>query len=509
MSGALLKLQGIVKRFPSVLANDDVSLAVARGEIHALLGENGAGKSTLVKIIYGVLRPDAGTMHLGGEVYTPARPSEARARGIGMVFQHFSLFEGLTVAENIALGLSSGRARKGLGDRIAAVSSAYGLRLEPDRLVGTLSVGERQRVEIVRCLLQEPKLLIMDEPTSVLTPQEAELLFSTLRRLASEGCSILYISHKLEEIRALCDRATILRGGKVVASCDPRQETARSLAEMMIGATLAPPRRQGNGAGPVRLQVSGLTLPSAEQFGVDLRDIALEVRAGEILGIAGVAGNGQAELMRALIGERLAGTPGAIVIDGTPVGDSGPTARRALGMCFVPEERLGHASVADMTLWENATLTATQRMGLSRWGFLGVDKARGFAGRVVDDLDVRTAGVDSAARSLSGGNLQKFVIGREMLQAPSVLVAAQPTWGVDAGAAAAIHRSLLALAQAGTAVLIVSQDLDELFAVADRIAVIANGRLTPARPAGALTADELGLSMGGHAPGIPPEAPHG
>jgi general nucleoside transport system ATP-binding protein len=499
----LLELQGVTKRFPGVLANDDVWLAVGKGEIHALLGENGAGKSTLVKIVYGVLRPDAGAMQLNGKVYAPARPSEARQKGVGMVFQHFSLFEGLTVAENIALGFSARAMRKGLGDRIADVSSAYGLRLDPARLVGTLSVGERQRVEVVRCLLQDPRLIIMDEPTSVLTPQEAEALFATLRRLRSEGCSVLYISHKLEEIRGLCDRATILRGGKVVASCDPRRESARSLAEAMIGTTLAPPRREGNGARPQdlnpRLKVSGLTLASDEQFGIDLKDVTLEVRAGEVLGIAGVAGNGQTELMQALIGERAAGSQGAIAIDGISVGNEGPAARRALGMCFVPEERLGHASVADMSLWENAALTATPRMALSRLGFLGAGKARAFAGKVVADFDVRTAGVDSAARSLSGGNLQKFVIGREMLQAPSVLIAAQPTWGVDAGAAAAIHRFLLSLARAGTAVLIVSQDLDELFAVAHRIAVIANGRLAPAKPAEQLTAHEIGLSMGGHA----------
>jgi ABC-type uncharacterized transport system ATPase subunit len=496
MSPPLLELEGIVKRFPGVLANDDVTLSVGSREIHALLGENGAGKSTLVKIVYGLMRPDAGIMRLNGEVYAPGRPSEARERGIGMVFQHFSLFEGLTVAENIALGLDARLARKGLGERIAAVSSAYGLRLDPSRLVGTLSVGERQRVEIVRCLLQEPRLLIMDEPTSVLTPPEAELLFATLRRLVAEGCSILYISHKLEEIRTLCDRATILRGGRKVATCDPRQETARSLAEMMIGATLMPPKRDANGAGAVRLKVSGLSLQSDHQFGVPLRDIGFEVRAGEVLGIAGVAGNGQSELMEALIGERLAATPDAIAVDGVPVGGSGPTRRRALGLSFAPEERLGHASVADMSLWENAALTATTRMGLSRVGFLDVGKARGFAGKVVAQFGVRTTGTDAAARSLSGGNLQKFVIGREILQAPSVLIAAQPTWGVDAGAAALIHELLLSLARAGTAVLVISQDLDELFAIAGRIAVIANGRLSTARPTDELTPHELGLSMG-------------
>ena len=307
MTAALLELQGITKRFPGVVANSDVTFSIGAKEIHALLGENGAGKSTLVKMIYGVMRPDEGVMRLDGEVYAPHKPSEARDKGVGMVFQHFSLFEGLTVAENIALGISAKLAKHGLSERIVTVSTAYGLKLDPGRRVGELSVGERQRVEIVRCLLQEPKLLIMDEPTSVLTPQEIEVLFATLRRLVSEGCSILYISHKLEEIRALCDRATILRGGKVVGRCDPRQETARGLAEMMIGATLVPPQREAGTIGPVRLKVGGLTLASAEQFGVDLEDVSLEVKGGEILGIAGVAGNGQSELMAALIGEQLAG----------------------------------------------------------------------------------------------------------------------------------------------------------------------------------------------------------
>jgi simple sugar transport system ATP-binding protein len=343
----------------------------------------------------------------------------------------------------------------------------------------------------------------MDEPTSVLTPQEIEVLFATLRRLVSEGCSILYISHKLEEIRALCDRATILRGGKVVGRCDPKQETARSLAEMMIGTTLNLPQREPGTIGPVRLKVDGLTLASPEQFGVDLEGISLEVKGGEIVGLAGVAGNGQSELMEALIGERLAGTPNAIEIDGLPIGRSGPVARRALGMCFVPEERLGHGSAPDMSLWENAVLTAKTRMNLGSFGFIGVPRAKGFAGKVVTDFGVRTPGVDSAARSLSGGNLQKFIMGREMLQTPSVLIAAQPTWGVDAGAAATIHKFLLSLAQTGTAILIVSQDLDELFAISTRIAVIAGGRLTAARPVDRLTIEQIGLDMGGH--GAAPE----
>jgi simple sugar transport system ATP-binding protein len=498
MTRPLLELQGITKRFPGVVANDAVTLFVAAQEIHALLGENGAGKSTLVKMIYGLMRPDDGVMRLHGEAYAPHKPSEARAKGVGMMFQHFSLFDGLTVAENIALGISAKLAKRGLRERIAMVSAAYGLKLDPDRRVGKLSVGERQRVEIVRCLLQEPKLLIMDEPTSVLTPQEIEVLFATLRRLVSEGCSVLYISHKLEEIKALCERATILRGGRVVGACDPRRESARSLAEMMIGTTLVPPRRYAAAIGPQRLRVSGLTLASDEEFGVGLEDISLEVKGGEIVGIAGIAGNGQAELMEALIGERLAQAPSTIAIDGAPVGALGPLARRALGLCCVPEERLGHGSVPDMSLWENAVLTAKTRLRLGTFGFIGVARAKSFAGRVVRELDVRTRGIDHAARSLSGGNLQKFVTGREMLQAPGVLIAAQPTWGVDAGAAATIHAFLLSLAQTGTAILIISQDLDELFAICTRIAVIAGGRLTLAKPVDELTTQQIGLDMGGH-----------
>jgi general nucleoside transport system ATP-binding protein len=495
----LLALADISKRFPGVLANDQVSFAVSRCEIHALLGENGAGKSTLVKLIYGLMRPDTGRMTLAGAPYAPLSPADARAQGVGLVFQHFSLFEALTVAENIALGIPRQRADRTLKARIAATSAAYGLELDPDRQVGTLSVGERQRVEIVRCLLQAPRLIIMDEPTSVLAPQEVEALFATLRRLVAEGRSILYISHKLEEIRALCSRATILRAGRVVASCDPRQESAQKLAAIMLGGTLPSVRRGHHRAiGPVRLRVNALSLAKAEQFGVDLAKIEIEVRGGEIVGVAGVAGNGQAELMDALTGERLAAAARTIEVDGAGVGRKPPRLRRALGLLSVSEERLGHASVPAMTLWENAVLTAEARRHLSRRGLLDKARARNFAARIVADFAVSSAGVDSSAERLSGGNLQKFLVGREILQAPGVLVVAQPTWGVDVGAAATIHARLLALASAGTAILIISQDLDELFAVADRIAVIANGRLSRAEPVNLITAADLGLSMGGH-----------
>ncbi len=494
---ALLELTGLTKAFPGVLANDAVAFAVGRGEIHALLGENGAGKSTLVKMIYGVMRPDAGSMRLEGAAYAPARPSEARDRGVGMVFQHFSLFEALTVAENIALGLPAADARGDLTARILEVARSYGLALEPSRLVGTLSVGERQRVEIVRALLQDPRLLIMDEPTSVLTPQEANALFVVLRRLASEGRSILYISHKLDEIRGLCSRATVLRGGRVVASCDPREQTGKSLAEMMIGTTLVPPRREALALGPVRLAVEALSVASEQQFGVDLADISFSVRAGEILGIAGVAGNGQIELMEALIGEVPAGDGGAIRLDGTPVGKLGPAGRRKRGMGFVPEERLGHGAVPGMTLWQNVVLSAGAGRELVPRSFVDVPAARAFAGEVIAAFNVKAGGVGATARSLSGGNLQKFIVGREILGSPKVLIASQPTWGVDAGAGALIHKVLLSIAKAGAAVLVISQDLDELFAISTRIGVIAGGRLTPPRPVEELTVEAIGRAMGG------------
>jgi general nucleoside transport system ATP-binding protein len=505
----LIALYDISKHFPGVLANDQVSFSIGRHEIHALLGENGAGKSTLVKLVYGLMRPDAGRMVLDGLSYAPGSPAEARARGVGLIFQHFSLFEGLTVAENIALGINRQRADRELKTKIARLSGAYGLALDPERQVGTLSVGERQRVEIVRCLLQSPRLLIMDEPTSVLAPQEVEALFATLRRLVAEGCSILYISHKLEEIRALCSWATVLRAGRVVASCDPRRESAARIAEMMLGGSLPSVRHsRQRGIGRVRLRVGGLSLSKAEQFGVDLADINIEVRGGEIVGIAGVAGNGQQELMDALTGERLAASERAIEIDGTAVGLSSPEARRGLGLCAVREERLAHASVPDMALWENGVLTAAVRRGLSRRGFIDKERARRFAGDIVADFAVTAPSVESAAKRLSGGNLQRFLVGREVLQGPAVLLAAQPTWGVDVGAGTTIQARLLALAEAGTAILVLSQDLDELFAIADRIAVIANGRLSPAEPVDRITAAGLGLKMSGHhhAPGAPAHA---
>ncbi len=493
-----LELRGISKAFPGCQANDGISLRVMPGEIHALLGENGAGKSTLVKVIYGLLQPDSGTIHWDGRPVGGLDPKAARALGIGMVFQHFTLFEALSVAENIALGLPGRQDLAALSERIRGISESYGLPLAPEREVHALSVGERQRIEIVRCLLQDPRLLIMDEPTSVLTPQEAERLFETLHRLASEGCAILYISHKLEEIRTLCHHATILRAGRVVAECDPTRESARNLAQMMIGEELRPPaHKAGQNPGEALLTVRALNAPATERFGVALEGIALEARAGEIVGIAGVAGNGQNELMALLTGETRAADGESVVMLGRPVGRRGPRARRALGAAFVPEQRLGHGAVPGLTLAENAYLSGYARMGLTAGGLVRAGARDAYARRVIADYDVRTAGIEADAGSLSGGNLQKFIVGREILQEPRLMIVAQPTWGLDAGAAAAIHAALVALAERGSAIVVISQDLDEILALSDRFFVMSEGRLSASLDPRAVSVEEIGLLMGG------------
>lgn len=499
MTTELLRISGVTKAYPGVVANSDVSFSIAKGEIHALLGENGAGKSTLVKMIYGLVKPDSGTLHLHGQPYAPARPSAARSAGVAMVFQHFSLFEALNVAENVALGMENPPPMRELAQKIRAVSEDYGLPLDPARMVGDLSAGERQRVEIVRCLLQDPKLLIMDEPTSVLTPQEVDILFQTLRKLSTEGTAILYISHKLEEIRALCDEATILRRGKVVGTCTPRDVSARDMAEMMVGAVLTPPARAARkdwGDAQAALEVSGLNAVSPIPFGTSLKDISFSVQRGEVLGIAGVAGNGQDELLLALSGE-LRSSPDMVKCHGKPIGDTSPNARRAMGFVAAPEDRLGHAAAPDMSLVENALLSGNVRKGLTYKGFINWPKTKAWAEDVVEQYDVRTPGTWVAARALSGGNLQKFLMGRELSQAPDVVIINQPTWGVDAAAAAFIRQEILNRAQEGAAVVVISQDLDDLLEVSDRFAALNEGRLTPTRPTEGLTVDEIGLMMGG------------
>jgi ABC-type uncharacterized transport system ATPase subunit len=493
-----LKLTGITKRFPGVLANDNISFSVRPGEIHALLGENGAGKSTLVKMIYGIMQPDAGEIAWDGVPVTVTSPKAARKMGIGMVFQHFSLFEALTVLENIALGMDAKIPARELEAGIRAVMAKYGLMLDPHRTVATLSVGERQRIEIVRALLLDPKLLIMDEPTSVLTPQEVEQLFDVLRKLAAQGCSILYISHKLHEIKALCDTATILRGGRLVDTCDPKAETSRSMAEKMIGAGLKDIVRVADRAlGAPKLVVSQLTTVKTGHFDVPVDDVSFSVRSGEIFGIAGVAGNGQNALLDALSGEVPSRVNQSVTIDDVPIGLLDTTGRRKHGLCAVPEERNGHAAVGDFSLSDNTILTARDRLSMVVLGLINSGAAKTYTGKVIAEFAVKALGPAAMAGSLSGGNLQKYIMGREIMQKPTVLVVSQPTWGVDAGAAAAIHQALVDLAATGSAIVVISQDLDELRALCDTLAVINMGRLSPAKPNAEMSVEEIGLLMGG------------
>lgn len=506
---AFFSLEEISKSYPGVKANDRITLSMQEGEIHALLGENGSGKSTLVKTIYGLVKADDGTMRLRGDIFEPADPTAAREAGIAMVFQHFSLFDAMTVAENISLGMQDPPPPGQLARLIGETGERYGLPLKPNRAVGGLSAGERQRVEIIRCLLQNPKLLIMDEPTSVLTPQEVEILFNTLRKLAREGTAILYISHKLEEIRALCDSATILRRGQVAATCDPETVTAQQLAEMMVGTTFkSPVRSSTQRSGDLVLEVKGLSMQSLSFHGTELAEISFSVEGGEILGIGGVAGNGQDELVSALSGESEV-SQGHVILDGTDLTRASPEERRRQGLLTAPEERLGHAAAPDMSLVENAFLSAAVRQRLSSYGIINWPATRDYADGVIKRFDVRTPGAENLARSLSGGNLQKFVIGREILQKPRALVVNQPTWGVDAAAAAAIRQALIDLAAQGSVVVMVSQDLDELFEISGVIAVLNEGRLSKARPAAELSRNEVGMMMGGsHDLGIGSEAGH-
>ncbi|MGF1552567.1 MAG: ABC transporter ATP-binding protein [Paracoccaceae bacterium] len=500
----LVEVRGLTKRFGDTAALDGVDLAIAPAERHALVGENGAGKSTLVKALYGLIAPDEGAILWNGVPVRLASPAEARARGIGMVFQHFSTFDALSVAENVALA-APGLSLSGLAERIETISKAIGLPLDPDRPVHALSAGEKQRVEIVRALLQEPKLLILDEPTSVLTPAEAEVLFDALVALSGQGTAVLYISHRLGEIAALCERATVLRRGRVVETCDPRETPPARLAESMVGERVgAVERREPPPIAEARyakLRVNGLGLSERETGGRALADIHLRVEGGEIVGIAGLAGEGQAELMAALIGEtRLPLLKGAIEIEGRRMAHRGPSARRRQGAAFVPEDRGGHGAVPSMGLADNVMLTHHSLGRMAPRGWLRRGLARGWVERIRSAFDVRHGAGEPAAAALSGGNLQKFLVGREILRGPTLLVIDQPTWGVDAQAAQRIRQALVDLAAEGAGVLVISQDHDELFAIADRIAVMYRGRLSPARPVDQLDARGVGLMMAGEHP---------
>lgn len=507
----LLETHAITKAFGQLVANDAIDLDIRQGEIHALLGENGAGKSTLVKMLYGALQPDGGAIMWHGEQVRIATPGEARTLGIGMVFQHFSLFDALTVADNIALSLDSAGSKKRIARKASELSSEYGLPLNPASYIGDLSVGERQRVEIVRCLLQEPELIILDEPTSVLTPQEADNLFKTLERLRDEGKSILYISHRLEEVKQLCDRATVLRHGKKVAQCDPRQETAGSLAAMMVGKEVGSLSRNHDAPDlerPVLFELRDASLSPETPFAVPLRDISLKLHGGEITCVAGVAGNGQPELFRLVSGESFPSS-GTINLRGQEVTRLGINQRRRQGAAFIPEERIGHGAVPDLSLSENLLLSrhASDRVAFQRFGTVGFirrDTLKTAKDRICGAMDVRKNLPDPAASALSGGNLQKFIVGRELDRQPSVLIVNQPTWGVDAGAAQRIRKALIDLAALGSAILVISQDLDEIFEIADRIVVIHDGELAEAGSVTGVTREQIGILMGGARPELNP-----
>jgi ABC-type uncharacterized transport system ATPase subunit len=503
-----LELSNITKRYPAVVANSGVSLTVQPGEAHAVLGENGAGKSTLMKIIYGSVKPDEGSVLFNGQAAHIRNPQEARALGISMVFQHFSLFDTLTVAENVWLGLDKSLKLAEVTQRITAKASAYGLDIDPTRPVHTLSVGEMQRVEIIRALLTNPKLLILDEPTSVLTPQAVEKLFVVLKQLVLEGCSILYISHKLHEIRELCTACTVLRGGKVTGVCNPAEETNASLSRLMIGAEPPALQHRAVQTGATVLEVKGLNLAREDQFGVDLEQVNLQVRAGEVVGIAGVSGNGQRELLYALSGEDTRAAPAMVQVFGQAAGRFGPRRRRALGVHFVPEERLGRGAVPTLGLAHNLMLTRTDSIGGSGW--INVKALQAQAAGIIDRFKVKAGGPNAAAKSLSGGNLQKFIVGREIDAKPKLLIVSQPTWGVDVGAAAQIRGEILALRDAGCAVLVVSEELDELFEICDRLHVIAKGRLSPSIARAEASVAQIGEWMSGlwDAPSARKEATH-
>jgi simple sugar transport system ATP-binding protein len=496
-------VRSITKLFGSFAACSGIDLKIAPGEIHALLGENGAGKSTLVKMLFGVLAPTSGDIVWQGRPVTIGSPGEARKTGIGMVFQHFSLFEALTVAENIALSLDHKTPLGQIAEQAAQLSRSYGLPLDPHSHVADLSVGERQRIEIVRALLQNPQLIILDEPTSVLTPQEADKLFETLMKLKAEGRSVLYISHRLEEVQRICDRATVLRHGKVTGACDPRQETPASLARMMVGSHVAEVlKTTSDASGAVGLETRKLSAAARTPFAVALKEVTLGVHAGEVLAIAGVAGNGQGELFDVLSGEYTVSDNDAVKIRGKAVGQSGISARRLLGAAFVPEERHGHGAVTSMSLSDNLVLSrnVSDRKAFLAGGALKIIRGSTVTAatkRICEAMDVRKSGEDPAAGSLSGGNLQKFIVGRELDRQPGVMVVNQPTWGVDAGAASRIRQALVDLAKAGSAVLVISQDLDEIFEVATHIAVIHDGRLSRVYPAAELDREKIGLLMGG------------
>jgi general nucleoside transport system ATP-binding protein len=505
---AAVQLRGITKRFPGVVANSDVHITVHAGTVHAVVGENGAGKSTLMKILYGMQKPDEGTIAIDGRTTSFSSPGEAIAAGIGMVHQHFMLADNLTVLENVVLGAEPGSfgrldvraARR----RIKEISDAYGLGVQPDRLVEELGVGDRQRVEILKVLYRGARILILDEPTAVLVPQEVDELFSNLRELKAEGITVLFISHKLDEVLAVADEITVIRRGTTVATVRPDEVTARRLAELMVGGELpSPETRESTVRDETVLTVEGLTVLSPDSRPV-LDDVSLTIHAGEVLGIAGVEGNGQAELVEAIMGLRPTAA-GRVVLADRDLSTLDTRRRREAGIGVIPEDRQRQGLLLEAPLWENRILGHQTRRPNVSGPWIDRAGARADTERIVREYDVRTPGIDVLASALSGGNQQKLIVGREMSGDPVLLLAAHPTRGVDVGAQAAIWDALRTARAAGLAVLLISADLDELIGLSDTIQVILRGRLVGTADPKTVTPEELGSAMTG-AGGHPAEA---
>lgn len=500
-----VELRGITKRFPGVVANHDINLTVRTGTVHALMGENGAGKSTLMKILYGMQKPDEGTIAINGELCEFNTPGDAISRGVGMVHQHFMLADNLTVWENVVLG---GEKLHGIGARAKAkikeISDQYGLGVRPDALVEDLGVADRQRVEILKVLYRGAKILILDEPTAVLVPQEVDALFDNLRELKAEGVTVIFISHKLHEVLAVADAISVIRRGTTVGDADPKAVTARQLAELMVGAELpSPESRESTVTDTVMLDVEGLRIAKTDAEGIErvvLDDISLRIHKGEILGIAGVEGNGQAELVEAVMG-MLPLNAGVVTLDGTDLSGSQTRARREAGIGYIPEDRHKHGLLLDAPLWENRILGHVTEAPNSKGVLLDPAAARADTWRIVEQYDVRTPGIEVTSSSLSGGNQQKLIIGREMSHQPKLLIAAHPTRGVDVGAQAQIWEHIRVAQRAGLAVLLISADLDELIGLSDTIRVIYRGRLVADADPATVTAEDLGTAMTGAASG--------
>ena len=495
----ILKINSITKTFPRVIANKDLSFSIKKNSVHALLGENGAGKSTLVKILYGLLKPDSGDIKFNNERLEISSPSEARKKGIGMVFQHFSLFESLTVRENLILGIDENISYSDLKNKLNDISAKYELPLDLDAPITTLSAGQKQRVEIIRILLQDPQLLIMDEPTSVLTPQEVKNLFKTLEALVKEGRTILYITHKLEEVINLCDEVTIMRNGELIDSCVIENQTAETLATKMLGQRLGEIKTDySHVSKKVSFKVNNLSAKFNDPFLTDLKNINFDVKEGEIFGIAGVAGNGQSELMNFLTGENIIIDSGSIIFENKKIETFNPKKRRDLSIAFVPENRLGHSAVPELNLSENILLSQFPKNNFTNNGIINYQNIETHVNAVINKFNVVTPDSKVKASSLSGGNLQKFVIGREISSNPKLLIISHPTWGIDAGAEFAIRESLISLSKKGTSIIVISQDLDELFEITHRLSVIFDGTLSNSYQTKDVSLEKIGLLMGGH-----------